>query len=63
MFHDPNYKDSPSYEEPEGLDDDTLMLLALDSIIPAVCIHGCEVEPDGACPHGMPSLLIHLEIL
>jgi len=25
---------------------------------PALCDHGCEVEPDGTCPHGCPSILL-----
>jgi hypothetical protein len=24
---------------------------------PALCDEGCEVEPDGVCPHGRPSIL------
>jgi hypothetical protein len=24
----------------------------------ALCDHGCEVEPDGTCPHGCPSILL-----
>jgi hypothetical protein len=24
---------------------------------PALCVEGCEVEPDGTCPHGCPSIL------
>jgi hypothetical protein len=31
-----------------------------DSIVPACCSHGCEVEPDGRCEHGYPSILIEL---
>jgi hypothetical protein len=29
-----------------------------DSVIPACCTEGCEVEPDGKCCHGHPSILI-----
>jgi hypothetical protein len=29
-----------------------------DSIVPACCTEGCEVEPDGKCSHGHPSILI-----
>lgn len=25
---------------------------------PALCTEGCEVEPDGKCPHGNPSILV-----
>lgn len=30
----------------------------LDSIVPACCKHGCQVEPDGHCVHGNPSILL-----
>jgi hypothetical protein len=26
-------------------------------------IDGCGVEPDGTCPHGMPSWLIYLDLI
>jgi hypothetical protein len=29
-----------------------------DSIVPATCEQGCEVEPDGTCEHGCPSVLV-----
>lgn len=29
-----------------------------DSVVPACCVYGCEVEPDGHCQHGNPSILI-----
>jgi hypothetical protein len=29
-----------------------------DSIVPALCDEGCEVEPDGECEHGCPSVLL-----
>ena len=25
---------------------------------PALCSEGCEVEPDGHCPHGHPSIML-----
>jgi len=28
--------------------------------LPALCEHGCEVEPDDNCPHGCPSLAVAL---
>jgi len=28
------------------------------SIVPACCSDGCDVEPDGSCEHGYPSVLI-----
>ena len=29
-----------------------------DSIAPACCKEGCEVEPDGRCEHGCPSIFL-----
>lgn len=29
-----------------------------ESVVPALCTEGCEVEPDGRCEHGCPSLLL-----
>jgi hypothetical protein len=31
---------------------------SFDSVVPACCSEGCEVEPDGHCSHGNPSILI-----
>ena len=31
----------------------------LDSVVPACCVYGCQVEPDGTCEHGNPSILLH----
>jgi len=28
-----------------------------DENAPALCSEGCEVEPDGTCQHGFPSVL------
>jgi hypothetical protein len=28
-----------------------------DENAPTLCDHGCEVEPNGTCPHGCPTLL------
>ena len=30
---------------------------------PACCTEGCIVEPDGACSHGCPSILIALGVI
>jgi hypothetical protein len=30
----------------------------MDGICPACCSEGCEVEPDGHCEHGCPSVLV-----
>lgn len=35
----------------------------MDSIVPACCDEGCEVEPDGKCEHGCPSVLIALGLI
>ena len=35
----------------------------LDDLYPALCSEGCEVEPDGHCPHGAPSLLLALGMI
>ena len=34
--------------------------IGFDSIVPACCTHGCDVEPDGTCPHNQPSILLKL---
>ena len=34
-----------------------------DSVQPAMCSDGCEVEPDGKCPHGFPSISLALGII
>lgn len=34
-----------------------------DSIVPACCKEGCEVEPDGECEHGCPSVLLALGVI
>lgn len=34
-----------------------------DAAYPALCSEGCEVEPDGHCPHGAPSLLLALGLI
>lgn len=33
-----------------------------DGVCPAV-IDGCEVEPDGRCPHGWPSWLVAMGVI
>ena len=34
-----------------------------DSIVPSCCTEGCEVEPDGRCEHGCPSVLLALGLI
>ena len=35
----------------------------LDSVIPACCADGCEVEPDGHFEHGHPSILLAMVMI
>jgi len=42
---------------------DFLEEIGYDSVVPALCTEGCEVEPDGKCCHGCPSPLIALGII
>lgn len=48
-----------------GYDDVTKFLLERghDTIVPAVCSEECEVEPDGRCEHGCPSILLAAGII
>lgn len=34
-----------------------------DSVVPALCTEGCEVEPDGICPHGGRSVLLAMGVI
>jgi len=34
-----------------------------DENAPTACPHGCEVEPDGRCPHGYRSILLLLGVI
>jgi hypothetical protein len=47
--------------ETDTPDDDELEEWCFDSIAQAT--DGCTVEPDGVCPHGHPSWLIHLGLI
>ena len=38
--------------------DDYLAYCMRDSVMPALCIDGCDVEPDGRCEHNCPSPLL-----
>jgi hypothetical protein len=42
---------------------DALNDWSADSVVPALCHEGCEVEPDGECEHGNPSILIRLGVI
>lgn len=41
----------------EWMDDADLDEL-MDSVVPTACPEGCEVEPDGVCPHGYRSPIL-----
>ena len=56
------------WREDEGLTDPDAFTERLgeyvsDSICPALCDEGCEVEPDGRCSHGCPSILLALGMI
>lgn len=34
-----------------------------DENAPALCDEGCEVEPDGTCPHGCESILLTVGLI
>jgi hypothetical protein len=36
---------------------------SFNGVCPALCTEGCEVEPDGECPHGGRSLLLKLGLI
>jgi hypothetical protein len=48
------------YCEDNGIEDRLNLIedLVSDSICPALCKEGCEVEPDGRCEHNCPSILL-----
>lgn len=47
----------------EVIDESELEALVFDSVVPACCSHGCQVEPDGICPHGCRSVLLVLGVI
>ena len=53
--------------ENEGFTPDTLEDFTRNAMweatSPACCTEGCIVEPDGACSHGCPSILIALGLI
>lgn len=34
-----------------------------EDVVPALCIHGCLVEPDGTCQHGHESVLLAIGVI
>ena len=56
------------FREEHGITSGTDMVDALeewstDSVVPALCHDGCEVEPDGECQHGCPSILVRMGVI
>lgn len=50
--------------ELHGLDDaEDLLELSMDSVVPACCEEGCQVEPDGTCEHGHRSILLKMGVI
>lgn len=49
----------------EGYDNSMELLEAygMESVVPACCSEGCQVEPDGRCPHGHPSILLAMGVI
>lgn len=48
----------------EGYANSSEFIITLDdSVVPACCSEGCEVEPDGRCEHGCPSALLAFGII
>lgn len=35
----------------------------MDSVVTACCVHRCQVEPDGHCEHGNPSVLLQMGLI
>jgi hypothetical protein len=42
---------------------DALNHWCIDSVVPACCDEGCEVEPDGRCEHNCPSALLAVGLI
>lgn len=56
------------FKAEHGIHNGTDMMNALeewssDSVVPAMCQDGCEVEPDGHCEHGCPSILVRMGVI
>lgn len=51
--------------EDYGYDDisEFVQEMCQDSVVPACCSDGCEVEPDGICEHGCKSVLLSLNLI
>lgn len=55
IAEDEGYDDVLDYLEETGV--------GYDSVVPACCEDGCEVEPDGTCHHGHPSILLAIGVI
>ena len=55
---DPQWWPEPQEDQP---DEDRIAAMVIDAA-PCLATDGCEVEPDGFCPHGHPSWLVRLGI-
>ena len=42
---------------------DMMHEMALEGVAEALCTDACEVEPDGTCPHGNPSILMAIGVI
>lgn len=51
--------------EDEGYDNvEDYLLDNMDEVsVPACCVHGCEVELDGECPHGNKSIVLEARLI
>jgi hypothetical protein len=67
-FKNPMRISIAEYRAQEGYEDEDAWIiylgdLVIDSVCPAMCKDGCEVEPDGRCEHGCPSLLLAMGMI
>ena len=51
--------------EADGYEDEFEMIhdYVYESMCPACCKEGCEVEQDGHCEHGCPSIMIEMGMI
>lgn len=54
-----------SLMDDEGVEDEVALLERYihESVVPALCSEYCEVEPDGYCEHGCPSVMLAAGII
>jgi hypothetical protein len=67
-FKNPHRISVADWRKSEELESEDAYLEAIkgyvmDSVCPAMCDEGCEVEPDGKCPHGCPSILLAIGMI